>query len=308
MNDRGIDDERLAALLDGRLDERERADLLARLAQSDEDYEVLADSAGVLQELEAAGVERLRVSETAPPAQPGEAERPAEREMIPIRPRPARGWRRPGARWLALAAVLAGVALVPVLWSRIHPSGLPPGWINDRPWATTRGAGDLLTPEARAVRLGALLADLEVAVQSRDSAATSLLAAQIEALLADVPASGPITAIYREVGKRAADRPGQLEGRLRQGREAVGTLVAEDLVGLGAWTETARLAAVRRDEEFFRTRETRAVLEGAANLPSLPTPARAVVERIRNATSTREHLDWGALERDLTQLLAATAS
>jgi hypothetical protein len=46
------DDERLSALLDGRVDERQRRELLAHLVTSDDDYEVFSHAAIVLRQLE----------------------------------------------------------------------------------------------------------------------------------------------------------------------------------------------------------------------------------------------------------------
>lgn len=243
--------------------------------------------------------------------------------VTPLRPA-ERARRRPvpPARWLALAAVLAAVALVPVLWSRRgatepgdpgrlaallegREAGLPAGWIDTRPWGATRGPGDPLTPEARAVRLGVLLMDLELAARARQGDAVRLLAAQILVLLEEVPASGPTADGYRAIRDVGTASPAELE----EGREGVaGLVVAEDLLRLGAWAEAARLAAARRDAAFFRSRETRAALDGAAELPSLSDDARAAVERIRRATREGGAPEWGSLHRALDELLRGTAS
>lgn len=55
-----VDDERLAALLAGRLLGAERDELLAYLATADEDYEVFANTAGMLREMEQEDLERDR--------------------------------------------------------------------------------------------------------------------------------------------------------------------------------------------------------------------------------------------------------
>lgn len=323
MKDSGIPDERLAALLDGRLDERERAELLARLAQSDDDYEVLADTAAVLGDLESAGVERPRMPETAARAEPGEAERPGERNVIPLRPRPARGWHGSGARWGALAAVLAAVALAAVLWSRLGSTDpgdparlaallhagdarLQEGWTDDHPWRRTRGPGDALTDQARAARLGALLVDLELAVATRDTPLVAPLAERIAALLEDLSA-GSAEAMYHEISRRSAESPERLKPLLEQGREDVADLAGEDFVGLGAWVEAARLAAAVPDEGFFRTRETRAALERAVALLA-PGPARDSLERTRRAVRGDGTPRWEEVRGELDRLLYALAS
>jgi hypothetical protein len=243
--------------------------------------------------------------------------------VTPLRPAErARRRSMPPVRWLALAAVLAAVALVPVLWSRrgtAEPgdpgrlaaliedgaAGLPAGWIDTRPWGATRGPGDPLTPEARAVRLGVLLVDLEVAARARQGEAVRLLAAQILVLLEEVPASGPTADGYRAIREAGGASPAELE----EGRDGVAGLVAdEELLSLGAWAEAARLAAARRDAEFFRTRETRAALDGAAELPLLSDDARAAVERIRRAARGGGAPDWSALRSDIDEILSAAAS
>lgn len=49
-------DPAVSALLDGRLEEREREEVLAYVSVADEDYLVFADTASILRELEEAGV------------------------------------------------------------------------------------------------------------------------------------------------------------------------------------------------------------------------------------------------------------
>lgn len=92
-----LDAETLAALMEGRLSDEERARALEVLAESDADLEVLADAA----------VAAAALSETSAPAEP-----PA-----PARPR---RW----TVWLPLAAVLAGLAIVPSLLDRGRDGGL----------------------------------------------------------------------------------------------------------------------------------------------------------------------------------------
>ncbi len=294
------DAERLAALLDGRLDERQRAEAVERLASSDDEFEAFVDALAVTRELE------------------------AEEEaagVTPLRPRARRRWwQRPGGQWAAIAAVLVGLALLPALWSRsrdpgtddparfaaqLSPedTGLPAGW-NPSPWGTTRGPGDPLTPEARAVRLGALLTELEVVVRARDTAAARV-AARIVGLLEGVRGGALATAPYRELGGRAGEPPERLAPLLEEGREGVAAAVADvEHLELGAWAEAGRIAARRRDAEFFRSRVSRDALDGAAELTAGNGAAGAAVERVRAAGAD----DWGALEGGLTELLRVLGS
>ena len=287
------DAERLAALLDGRLDERQRAEAVARLASSDDEFEAFVDALAVTRELE------------------------AEDEAAGVTPLRQRGW-RPGGHWATMAAVLVGLALLPVLWNRSRApdiddpgrfpallesrdAGLPTGW--DRsPWRTTRGPGDPLTPEARAVRVGAHLTDLEVAIGSGDPRVPQL-AAEIEALLSGVPAGGMVTSDYRAIGRRAGETQEQLKPLLERGRTAAAALLGEEVVALGAWAEAGRIAAARRDARFFRTGETRAILDQGRDMADLPEPARALIERIRFTTERDGTPEWDLLGRELTGLL-----
>ena len=139
-----IDAEEVGALLDGTADEERRNALLARLATADEDYELFADTAAVLREIEEEAVAPALggIEETATPIalEAGEApsldvpvapeieavatpaagagRRPeTTADVIPLRPRRPSVWTRPATRWLAAAAVVATVA-VPVIRAR----------------------------------------------------------------------------------------------------------------------------------------------------------------------------------------------
>lgn len=282
------DPERLAALLDGRLKGREREEAVGRLAASDEDFEAYADALAISAELNA-------------------------EDEAGVTPIAARQRRAPARRWLAMAAVLAAVALAPGLWTRfaartdaarfaaeIEAGGLPARW-DASPWGTTRGGGDALSPESRAVRLGARLVDLELAVRGRSPAAAAL-ASETALLLEGIPASGPSATIYREIARRAGEPPEQLEPLLERGRDMVPLLAGEERVELGAWAEAARIAAARGDRDFFESRATRSQVERTAGSNGLEPSARSALERIRAALES-EPADLPAVEREATVLL-----
>jgi hypothetical protein len=145
-------------------------------------------------------------------------------------------------------------------------------------------------------------------VRARDSASTSQLAAEIAALLEDVPASGPLAALYRNIGERAGESPEQLADTLERGRTAAAQLLGEEYVAIGAWTEAARVAAARRDADFFQSRRSQDVLRRIAALPPLSVPGRAAAERIHAAVLREGPQDWGALTRDVASLLAVLGS
>jgi hypothetical protein len=289
--------ERLAALLDGRLDAHQRDELLAELAASEDDFDAYADAVAITAELEGATPEAAPI-QVAPEVTPIEAAPSRRRGLAP--------------RWLALAAVLAGVALAPWLWTRfaadrgglaaVEADALPANW-DASPWGTTRGAGDPLTREARAVRLGARLVDLELAVRGRDPATVAQLASEIAMLLQGIDAAAPTSGIYREIARRSGEPAERLEPLLEQGREVVPQMAGEEQVKLGAWVESARIAAATSDRDFFASRATRSRLERMARDSSLDPAARSAVERIRAATASPGAVDWGSVEQEATTLM-----
>lgn len=334
VSERLNDDEKLAAFLDGRLDERERQAMLAHLAADPDAYDLLVSTADILREaneeeadVEVDGAEdesrlahgmRSHRSETD-----GDAPPPVDEDGTPPEPddgvirlddrRRVRVWRR-----LALAAVLAAVALLsarafqsrsqsagdPVrLAARLEQAqqGLPADWAEKSPWTTVRGGG---TGESlgRGARAGALLVDLAVAVLGRDTADTRFLANRIIALYP--PARSD--AALRKIADGAGSPPRQLQPPLAQATAAIKKSLGDDAVRVGAWTEAARLAAARQDAAFFRDGPTTGTLERAAQLTAPQPPARDAVEQVRlllRANPPR----WGELADALDTMAGAIA-
>ena len=343
MNER-INEE-IGALLDGRLESGPRTELLARLAASDEDYDVFADTAAVLREAEegepvvAGEVERpaelheasadtavvqREVEESKATdrelaaAGTGKVERPAE--VIALRPRRVSVWRSPAVRRLAAAALLAGVALVPVLRSRANagawrdlghvaalasPAGtrLPPDWSHT--WAVTRG-GTVADSSGLAARVGAWQVDLEVAARSGNYDQAAQIALAIGASLDKVDGTSSVAYEYRELAAAADRNDPNLQSSITSASENLTEFFSGDATGdylaLGGWTEAARLAADRREAAFFRRRESRAALEAAANLGSLGPDGKNAVARLRSVTGEGGIRNWGSVTADLEVL------
>jgi hypothetical protein len=302
----------LSRFADGRMPPSERESAIAHFAESDGDAELLGDVAYMLRDLE--GQEGVVID---PPADADDA----ETKVIPLRP-PSTARTRPRlpARWLAMAAMVAGVLLVPLALSRSgggpgdpgqyaallerREAGLPADWMDIPRWPVTRGGGgDPMIDNARAARLGALQVDLELAVAARQADETRLLAAQIENMLGDVAAGGAVASTYRDIGAQAGEPPEAVAELLEEGRESVAMFVDEDHFALGAWTEAARIAVRQQDEAFFRARASRKMLDRAASLPSLDEEARSAVEAIRAALPREGQPDWTRLQTDTDQLL-----
>jgi hypothetical protein len=308
VNQSDMDPQRLAALLENRLDAGERAELMARLAGSDDDFEVFAEAAASLAELREGEVpaEEPEVV-TAPASVPG---------AIPLRPR-APVWRRPVVG-MALAAGLAGAVLAPLALGRGGPAGagevsallaapaagIPREW-DAHPWGATRGTADAMTPEGRGARIGARMVDLESAVRAGNDAQARSIGAELEPLLADVPAGGAAIATVRRAAAGAGTDVATREGLLREAQRTA-LLAGERPVTRGAWAEAARLAAARRDAEFFRARGSRRLLAGVAKDTEVASAGRQAAERML-AAGRGEALDWTGLQRDARELLIALA-
>jgi hypothetical protein len=307
VNEPRKDDERLSALLDGRIEDPQRRELLAHLYASDEDYTVFTDTALILRQLEEgahAGGRRGTAAPSLPPSM-----------------------RKRG--WLLRAALPAGVAalLLAILWvsreraadagdpvhlaARLEASGrgLPPEWEDDRPWAVIRGNGAVpaRTPRERAVasvQAGAMLTDLAVSVRAGDTVRTRLLADQVRAHFA--PAAGRGTPL-RQIAERAGAPPSSLEPLLERATDSLEGRLEKVHLQLGAWVQAARLAAHRGDAAFFEGAASRRMLDRAEQLTAGGSTARAALDRVRTHLAA-ETPAWDALRRDLRELLGALAS
>lgn len=305
------DDERLSALLDGRIKDPQRRELLAHLAASDDDLEVFADTAVILRQLE----EGARAE---PPKGRGDlASPPSVRK---------RGWRSPARAGLAtvgllvLAAVWVSRQRASALGDPVHlaarleepDSGLPAGWIDDPRWAAVRGGQPPAQTQREhavaAAKAGILLTDLAVAVRAGDTTNTRILARQLRGRFE--PGVGRVSPL-RQIEDRAGAPAESLEPLLARATDRLEDQLGKDHLQLGAWTEAALLAARRRDAAFFRDD---AMLRRAETLtgenPFAHTAVagvRAAVERVRAATAA-ETPAWSTLEAELATLLHALAS
>lgn len=315
MKNPELDNERIAALLAGTMSEPERSATLKAVAASDDDFWTFAETAAVLrrieEEEEASGVPPSGSGVELPSAET----RPERAAGVP--PSIARpGWPGSRRRWLALAALAVLAILAPLATRRVaRPGdplaapaaslasardGLPPRWLERRPWENTLGADGASADNARAARAGAVHADLVVAVRAGDDEAVAGLVGEMERILEATPLGGAAARAYRQVGNDPARRP----ERLREaGAAAAAVLRSEEWTSAGAWVETARVAAARHDEGFFRAPATRAALEKVGRLPDLPSDARTALQGVRAATGAGPR--WAALVQHLDELSAA---
>lgn len=303
------DDERLAALLEGRLEGPERDELLAYLAAADEDFHVFAKTAAALREMEE--------EEPAQAADAGvRADPPPRPEVVPPSVRePAARWpRRRAPRWIAIPAVLVGLVVLGTLVWRGQASapgplqvaalvdpprgGFPDQWEWERLETRGTGSATALTP-ADAAWAGVLLVDLAVAIQAGDSADIYRFATELD----DIGLGGEA---LKEIVARAGAPAASLQPLLERATERLEDLFeSDDHLRLGAWTEAARFAADGRNESFFRSRDTRRMLRRAGRLADTDASAQAALRDVRAATEADGAPDWESLKASVENLQAA---
>lgn len=315
MSDRWSDDERVAAFLDGRMDALEREEMVAHLSRDGQDRDVLAATAFILSQLEGAQDEEEIFVEAGSVAKA--APEPAEMEGVisldsrrTAKAEPSRGsgetLLRFGGWGVAIAAVLGTILLVtrpsqgrglsgePVRLAQRVPEGLPVDWLNNRPAGTRGGGADSVSAAQRSAlssQAGALLVDLAVAVEARDSAETRLLAREIgtrfDSLTWERGALG-------EIAGTAGASPRRLRPRIHAATARLAERMDSASLRLGAWTEAARLAAAGQDADFFHDRSTRQILDRAEQVTAANPPARDALRKVRELLDS-DPLSWNAL-------------
>jgi hypothetical protein len=330
MTRHSIDPERMAALLDGRLEAQAREQLLAELAKSEDGLGTLSDTAALLRNLELAGVPSDIV---VPPANdaPSVAQPPAIDVVAPkpmllresggdrvettkqLKPRSSSPW-----SW-AIAAGLVGIVGIG-LWYRSTgsarldyptdmiallstPEGAHPAPVA---WSTTRGPADRLSPSARGVRFGARATEIEIAARSRDAVTVSRLAAEMATLLRGAKGSGLAVQLYEQIA--TTSQPVVDVNQLRERWDTAITLLDRESALLGAWLVAAREAVAQRDAGFFQKPGSREVIRNlSARIPSAPSTERQAVVDLESLAQGATP-PWEPLDRDLTTLLNALAN
>lgn len=313
MNER-IDEE-IGALLDGRVPEPRRTELLTRLAADDADYDVFADTAAVLREAEEEGSAEKESAAVGPAVV-------RETQVIPLRPRRTSGWRSPAVRSMAAAAVLATTVLVPVLRTRMianrsrdperlavlsSPAGaaLPADW--HLASNATRGGTESVPNSGVAAVVGALQVALEVTARAAgpmDTAAVAQLARMAAATLENAEDTGPglAAAFYLDIARLTDWSRQNVLSRIDAAQTEVVDYVDPDYFATGAWTEAARLAAKRQNTAFFAAPESRKAVERTVGLPGLNDAAKHAAKRVRVVTDQGKVQKWESLEEDLYEL------
>jgi hypothetical protein len=274
--------ETLAAFVDGTLTPAERRSVVVHLASCEACYEVVTET--LHSEDEA----------TAEEAEPAPA-------PVVVHPR----FRRRAWRLVAAAAAVV-VALLPLVlggggeWYEVS-EGVVVADYSARwgaPEDTFRGAEILPSVSFSDLRLGALLADVQVAVQGGEREA---VAERLGVLKGELNESLQVRA--RGVGRLRETV--EAEGLTPTVQQEIGAL-RDDLahlsgveLRLGFWAEVSRLAVVSGDEGFIRERRWRRQLREFEDA-DLPDPFPGFLEGLRRAL---EEGDAGDVQSQLNRLL-----
>lgn len=301
MSRERLDDETLAAFLDGTLTPDERARVVQSLDADPEAYAEFLEAARI-----AASVSGVATADEAGPTlvndPPGRA---------PVEPAKRKGWSRSilAAVPLLAAAGIAGV----IFWPRgsagpdtialmqgtrlatVQGEGsvsaaLGESW--DQPgWSVVRGSDVGSATPGTSARIGARVAQLEFAAGASDTVAYRRVQGSIAELLSAVEGAGPIAVRLPQLQLQDSEGRATLA---RQLREVTGELTAFDV---GAWLETARLAALNGRSDFLAT-----------NGPAIAT-LRALTDALDRAPPAGNWSEILAQLRTMTQgpLDAATA-
>jgi hypothetical protein len=225
-----IDPERLAALLDGKLSEHEAASVRAELASAgDDSIAAYADAVAIAAEM-------------------GTGATP----VIELHQRRRFRWQIPAT--LAAAAVALIVVNNRLSSSRSYAPAqfalalsASSNATIEPAWSVTRGADDQIASGVQAVRLGALLTDLEVTSARGDTAAVRAQTAALARVLESLPGGAPIASSYEAIATRAGAAIPTSTERRDLGKSAL-DLVSPSDAAMGSVAEAIRIAALARDE------------------------------------------------------------
>jgi hypothetical protein len=290
-----VDPERLAALLDGRLHGDERTSVLAALAASPQDIELVDDVVAIEKAME------------------GESGSGRMRDVASSQPR----WKRFDVRWgLAAAAVLIVAVALPLLFrqpssittpeqfgalARAGTSPLPADWIaHGRPAYRGAPAGSASDARSRSVELGTLLTDLSVAAVV-DSTAARGIAVDIRDLIVRSPSAGRAAAAYDDI---ASGRSGLSSNTLAKAQRELLTLspiVDPEAIKEGSWLRAAWIAATTHNSAFFADPRSRAAATSVDRSLGLSRGSAGGAEQSIELAGSGQ---WDALAAAMTSLLA----
>ncbi len=293
--------ETLAAFLDGKLPDAERARVMKHLAACKACFSLFADTARTLRDLEPAGGKVLRFPFFG---------RPEVRRALP----------------LAAAAVLvmaAGLGAYAWLWRppRIEVRDLLAD-LPDKPglsaeiWAAPlRGPGEdeeALAFSAQEFQLGARLLDFQFSVEAEDSVKAADAARRIANVLEESGLYLDEVRLFRGVRQSldGGDPPSRYQGLVAELTPVLEEGFGPPFMHLGMWTAAGRLSAVAEDPAFFERRRNRRFLEllladpGRWDRDGAPVePPAEVREELQKVAGHWDERDYVEIEAALTRVL-----
>jgi hypothetical protein len=287
MADKPLDEDRLRELIGDAPPANADGDVVHEIA-------VPARSPKVVKALAAAAVAAI------------EAERGSRRKYSANERPPDFVIRRRRTSYVGLAIVCAIAAFV---WSRVlrRPPAVPsdpvelvtvlsPAAAASPPlapeWSAVRGVSDSLSERGRAMRVGALLVELERAwMRGGSSAAAS--GDGIAALLAGQPDGAEVGAIFAG---------GSAEARLPAARHALSPLVRVAPMGVGGWLQAARVAAAAGDAGFFASTRSKESLALLLEVPGVTPETEAARDRLDKLIHRRGRPNFAAVSEALELL------
>jgi hypothetical protein len=173
----------------------------------------------------------------------------------------------------------------------------------DRPWSELPTPRQTLSARGRAVRVGALIIELEALATSGDSTAARV-AEQVSTLLDSIPNGTVVASAYRALADIAAvdDSVKRVEAA-----RAAELLAGPTNVRLGAWLEAARIAVAHKNTSFFSRTDTWLTLWSARTAAGEDPNTRASVS-VLSAFIAEAPRDSRRISIGLDALLRALAN
>ena len=262
-----LDPERLAALLDGRLNQGEADEVRSALASSSDDTTAAyADAVAIVSEL--AGEKMARVQEG--------------------RAKPFRVWAWSTA-FAAAAVILVTLTLRPkrdVGGTPAEAASLIAQTAMTQPgldWSSTRGATEDISVASRAARAGALLLDLEVAVRRGDLAVARQRSSAVVRLMDQVTGGAVVVAPYRGFALADSATPPSAEERKVVAGEVL-QLVGTEIATAAVYLEALRIADPSGETKTLDELVSRASRAVAALRTDTDPATRAAADSFKVAT------------------------
>jgi hypothetical protein len=209
---------------------------------------------------------------------------------------------------VVLLVALLAAAMTPAIFRQIRPRDLPASRVllasaaptgdavdvllTQPIWSETRGDGESeLAAEARAVRLGAAIAELQVRTRRADS---TVAVADVVRLLQTFPDSDEAVRAFESL-------PGNGESALDSATELAERAAGRRAVRLGGWLQSARFAAATGDSSVFDGGAISSVSLAAITYDARPEMEQAV-RQFEDIARERPR-NWAALGTAVDELL-----